>query len=151
MGRALAAYVAGYALALASAQFGQSAWDAAWDAAWSDGLTTRVSDLLVWYPQDARLFYGNAIAAGFAVAAAPLFICCAAPVCAANTSWNSAPSRSLRFLALEPVAAEPAAQPSEPEHRGAWILAADDDAGWPAVLGLPDTATLEDIKEAYRG
>ncbi len=41
--------------------------------AWADELTTGANIVLAWYPIDERIFYANAVAAGFAAAALPLF------------------------------------------------------------------------------
>ena len=65
---ALAGAIAAYGVALALAVAASQAPD---QAAWADELNARHA--IVWYPLDARLFYANAVAAGFAVAAAALF------------------------------------------------------------------------------
>src|SRR5580700_5850554 len=63
---AIAAYGAALALAITASQ-------APGQAAWADELNAGVRHAVVWYPLDARLFYANAVASGFAVATAAVF------------------------------------------------------------------------------
>ena len=73
---AIAAYGAALALAIAASQ-------APGQAAWADELNAGARQAVVWYPLDARLFYANAVASGFAVATAAVFylvvLCASAP------------------------------------------------------------------------
>jgi hypothetical protein len=108
---------------------------------------------LVWYPLDARLFYANAVAAGFAIAAAALF-------------YLLRRARLRRDYELEICAFEdlaysdplrPAEPPPPPEDQATldpsqWTEANENNANdtWFAVLGLSPAATIEDVRLAYK-
>jgi len=142
-GRALAAYVGGVVLMAGLPLFGQSAF--------GDEAVRRVNDLLIWYPADPRLFYANAVAAVFAAVAAPF-------------SYIVQRARLRRAYAVEfsmfgdfatvdfgRLADEPQPEPADlgPPHE-APPLAFDAGPDCFAVLGLADTATADEIKEAYK-
>jgi hypothetical protein len=141
---AIAAYGAALALFIASSQ-------APGQAAWADELNAGARHALAWYPLDARLFYANAAAAGFAIAAAALFYLLRRArlrrdyeleICAFRDLANSDP-----FRPVEPPPADQAAfDPSQ------WAEANENDANdtWFAVLGLSSAATIEDVRNAYK-
>ena len=140
---AIAAYGVALALAIAASQ-------APGQAAWADELNARHT--LVWYPLDARLFYANAVAAGFAVAAAALFyLLCRArlrrdyelEICAFRDLANSDPLRPVEPPAEEDLGASGPSQ---------WTEANENNASdtWFAVLGLSSAATIEDVRNAYK-
>jgi hypothetical protein len=141
---AIAAYGAALALFLASSQ-------APGQAAWADELNAGARHALAWYPLDARLFYANAAAAGFAIAAAALFYLLRRArlrrdyeleICAFRDLANSDP-----FRPVEPPPADQAAfDPSQ------WAEANENNANdtWFAVLGLSSAATIEDVRNAYK-
>jgi hypothetical protein len=142
---ALAAAIAAYGVALALAV---AASQAPGQAAWADELNPRHA--IVWYPLDARLFYANAVAAGFAVAAAALFYLLRRvrlrrdyelEICAFEDLAYSDPLRP-----VEPSAADQASDPSQRTE------ANENNANdtWFAVLGLSSAATIEDVRDAYR-
>jgi hypothetical protein len=139
---AIAAYGATLALVVAASQ-------ASGQAAWADELNARHT--LVWYPLDARLFYANAVAAGFAVAAAALFYLLRRArlrrdyefeMCAYRDLANSDPSRQ----AERPPEDQATFDPSQ------WTEANENDPNdtWFAVLGLSPAATIEDVRNAYK-
>ena len=66
LGRGLAAYVVGFTLLLV-------AFHGPEQPAWADEVATGARNVLAWYPFDARFFYANAVATGFAAAAVPMF------------------------------------------------------------------------------
>jgi hypothetical protein len=143
---ALAGAIAAYGVALALAV---TASQAPGQAAWADELNVRHT--LVWYPLDARLFYANAVAAGFAVAAAALFYLLRRArlrrdyefeMCAFRDLANSDPSRQ----AEPPPEDQAAFDPSQ------WTEANENDPNdtWFAVLGLSPAATIEDVRNAYK-
>ena len=141
---AIAAYGAALALFIASSQ-------APGQAAWADELNAGARHALPWYPLDARLFYANAAAAGFAIAAAALFYLLRRArlrrdyeleICAFRDLANSDP-----FRPVEPPPADQAAfDPSQ------WTEANENNANgtWFAVLGLSSAATIEDVRQAYK-
>ncbi|HLN39943.1 MAG TPA: J domain-containing protein [Xanthobacteraceae bacterium] len=140
---AIAAYGTALALAIAASQ-------APGQAAWADELNARPA--LVWYPLDARLFYANAVASGFAVAAAAMFYLLRRgrlrrdyelEICAFRDLAYSDPLRA----AEPPPEEDPAAfDPSQ------WTEANENNAAdtWFAVLGLSSAATIEDVRDAYK-
>jgi DnaJ domain len=141
---AIAAYGAALALFIASSQ-------APGQAAWADELNAGARHALAWYPLDARLFYANAAAAGFAIAAATLFYLLRRArlrrdyeleICAFKDLANSDPCRP----AEPPPADQAAFEPSQ------WTEANENDPNdaWFAVLGLSPTATIEDVRNAYK-
>ena len=139
---AIATYGAALALAIAASQ-------AANQAAWADELNPRHA--LVWYPLDARLFYANAVAAGFAVAAAALFYLLR------RTRLRR--DYELEICAFKDLAYSDPLRPADPppEDQGAsdasqWTEANENNANdtWFAVLGLSSAATIEDVRQAYK-
>jgi hypothetical protein len=141
---ALAAYGAALALAVAAPQ-------APGQAAWADELNAGARHALAWYPLDARLFYANAVAFGFAVAAAALFyLLRRACLCR---------DYELEICAFRDLAYSDPCRPAEPppEDQAAfdpsqWTEANENNANgtWFAVLGLSSAATIEDVRQAYK-
>jgi DnaJ domain len=140
---AIAAYGAALALAIAAPQTSEQ-------AVWADELNAGARHALAWYPLDARLFYANAVAAGFAVAAAALFyllrrafLCrdYELEMCAFKDLARSDPRRP-----AEPPEDQAAFDPSQ------WTEANENNANgtWFAVLGLSSAATIEDVRQAYK-
>jgi DnaJ domain len=144
LGRALAAYIAGFALLLVALHGSDQ-------SAWADGLTTETRIALAWYPFDERFFYANAVAAGFAAAAAPLFYL---------TRWFGLRwEYGCEYCAFKELARSDPDQPIDPidanEVDGDSASSADTtgicaDIAWFAVLGLSSSATIEEVKEAYK-
>jgi hypothetical protein len=139
---AIAAYGAALALAVAASQ-------APGQAAWADELNAGARSALVWYPLDARLFYANAVAAGFAIAAAALFYL----LRRARLRRDYA----LEICAFEDLAYSDPLRPAEPEDQTAfapsqWPEANENSANgtWFAVLGLSPAATIQDVRDAYK-
>ncbi|MGA8494442.1 MAG: J domain-containing protein [Xanthobacteraceae bacterium] len=138
---AIAAYGAALTLAIAASQ-------AAGQVAWADELNPRHA--LAWYPLDARLFYANAVASGFAVAAAALFYLLRRArlrrdyeleICAFEDLAYSDPLRPVELP--EDQAAFDPSQGMEANENSA-------DETWFAVLGLSSDATVEDVRQAYK-
>ena len=140
---AIAAYGTALVLAIAASQ-------APGQAAWADELNAPPA--LVWYPLDARLFYANAVATGFAVAAAALFYLL--------RRAGLRRDHELEICALKDLAYSDPLRPPEPapeEDQAAFdpsqgVEANENNAAdtWFAVLGLPSAATAEDVREAYK-
>jgi hypothetical protein len=139
---AIAAYGAALALAVAASQ-------APGQAAWADELNAGARSALVWYPLDARLFYANAVAAGFAIAAAALFYL----LRRARLRRDYA----LEICAFEDLAYSDPLRPAEPEDQAAFAPSQRPEANensangaWFAVLGLSPAATIQDVRDAYK-
>ena len=145
---ALAGAIAAYGVALALVV---AASQAPGQAAWADELNAGARHALTWYPLDARLFCANAVAAGFAFAAASLFYLLRRArlrrdyeleICAFEDLANSDPLRPAEPSPADQVASDPPQQTEANENN------ANDT--WFAVLGLSPTATIEDVRQAYK-
>jgi hypothetical protein len=141
---AIAAYGAALTLTIVASQ-------APGQAAWADELNAGARHALAWYPLDARLFYANAVAAGFAVAAAALFYLL--------RRARLRRDYELEICAFEDLAYSDPLRPAEPgpEDRAAfdpsqWTEANENNANdpWFAVLGLSSAATIEEVRNAYK-
>lgn len=144
MGRALAAHVVGLALLVV-------AFHAFEQSAWAGELTTGARNVVVWYPLDERLFYANAVAAGFAAVTAAVFY----PVRRASLRQEYA----LEFCTFKELAdTDPAQAIDRPQadqadqdpSQQADLSEVGGDGNWFAVLGLSHSATIEEVKEAYK-
>jgi len=144
LGRALAAHVVGFALLLIAFHVPEQ-------PAWADELTTGVTNVLVWYPIDERFFFANAIAAGFAAAAAPVFYLVrwaglhreyGCEFCAFKELARSDPAQVIDQPQVGRADGH-ASQPAASMEIGA-------DMTWYAVLGLSSSATIEEVREAYK-
>jgi hypothetical protein len=144
---AIAAYGAALALVIASVIAGSQV---ASQAAWADELNAGARHALAWYPLDARLFYANAVAAGFAAAAAALFYLL--------RRARLRRDYELEICAFEDLAYSDPLRPVEPPEDQAafdppqWTEANENNADdtWFAVLGLSPDATIEDVRNAYK-
>ena len=144
LGRAVAAYAAGFALLLVMFHVSEQ-------QAWPDELVTGVRGLLTWYPVDERLFYANAGAAGFAAVTAPLFYfvrwvrlrrAYGLEFCTFKEFAETDPGRVIEQMQIDPADHGPSEQAEPSEGCG--------DASWFATLGLSSSATIEQVKEAYK-
>ena len=141
LGRALAAHVAGLALlALAFHVVGEPAW--------ADEVTVGAGKMLVWYPIDERFFYANAIATGIAAVAAPLFYLLRRMSLHYEYEVEFCTFRELADGNPDCTLDQTQADDDSPQQEHASDGGAD--ASWFAVLGLSSSATLEEIKEAYK-
>jgi len=144
LGRGLAAYIGGFVLLLLVLHGSDQ-------PAWADGLTTEARLALAWYPFDERFFYVNAVATGFAAAAAPLFYLARW----LGLRWEY----GCEYCAFKEFARSDPGQPIDPmeadEANGDSGSSADTieicaDIAWSAVLDLSSSATIEEVKEAYK-
>jgi hypothetical protein len=117
--------------------------------AWADELSHARN--VLWYPLDERLFYANAVATCFAALAAPAFYFvrraglrreCWLEFRALKELANSDPDEM-----IDQPHSEEAAQDSSQQ---ADASTGDEDPGWSTVLGLSPSATMEEVKEAYK-
>lgn len=158
LGRALAAHIVGLALLIVVFRVFE-------ESAWASEFATSAKRL-VWYPIDERFFYANAVATGFAVLAAPLFYLLQWFALRREYCVEFSMFRDLANSGLAP-----SIDPPEPEEaaggpwqdmfdtfdaqdsrspQGADQSQASSGRDWNAVLGLSQSATIDDIKEAYK-
>jgi hypothetical protein len=100
--------------------------------------------VLIWYPIDQRFFYANAVASGFAALTAPAFYI---------MEWASLRRHySFEFCVLKDLAQTGPIQPIE------WTLSEEDtpplqpdgNRNCFAVLGLAESATVDEVRQAYK-
>jgi len=114
---------------------------------WADELIVGAKNPLTWYPLDARIFYANAAAAILAAASAPAFFL---------LRWINLRGRySFEFCALKEFAYGDPNRVIEQLKADGEIPPTDaSDVGrcdsWFKVLGLSHSATIEEVKEAYK-
>lgn len=144
LGRGVAAYVIGFVLLLV-------VFHGPEQPAWADELATGANNVLAWYPFDERIFYANAVAAGFAAAALPLFYLArwiglrreyGCEFCTFRQLARSDPGQPIDQIHID-EADEDIAHSADATEIGA-------DRAWFTVLGLSSTATIEEVKEAYK-
>lgn len=140
LGGALAAHVVCLALLMVAVH-----------TSWADELTAGVTNPLVWYPFDERLFYANAVAAVYAAIAAPVLFLVrrvslrreySLELCALKEFAAADPRQVIDQLKADGADQDP----SQP------VVSSDggQDNSWFAVLGLSHSATIEEVKEAYK-
>jgi len=144
---ALAGAIAAYGVALVLAV---AASQAPGQAARADELNAPPA--LVWYPLDARLFYANAVAAGFAVAASALFYLLRRARLRRDYELELCAFRDLAYSDPLRPAAPPPQQDQAAFDPSQWAEANENNASdtWFAVLGLSAAATIEDVRDAYK-
>jgi hypothetical protein len=117
------------------------------ESSWAGELIVGAKNPMTWYPLDARIFYANAAAAILATASAPAFFL---------LSWVNLRHRySFEFCALKEFAYGDPNRVIEQLKADGEIPPADasndnDGDTWFAVLGLSPSATIEEVKEAYK-
>jgi hypothetical protein len=116
-------------------------------SSWASELMISAKNPLSWYPLDARIFYANAAAAILAAGSAPAFFFLrwinlrrryAFEFCALKEFAYGDPSR-----VIEQLKADGEIPPADA------MVDSDGDA-WFTVLGLSPSATVEQVKEAYK-
>jgi DnaJ domain len=116
-------------------------------SSWAGELIVAAKNPMTWYPLDPRLFYANAAAAILAAASAPAFFL---------VRWIGLRRRySFEFCALKEFAyGDPNRVLEQLKADGEIppVETSDGNAGasWFAVLGLSHSATIEEVKEAYK-
>lgn len=133
---ALAAYIVGFAILFVASRVLSA-----------DEFIGPAREPAVWYPLDIRLFYANAIASGCAAVVAPVFYV---------VRWGALRrQRGLDFCAFKEFAEsdlertiDPLQADEPPRHADADDTGADQN--WSAVLGLPHSATIAEVKDAYK-
>jgi len=116
-------------------------------SSWADELIVSAKNPLTWYPLDARIFYANAAAAMLAALSAPAFFLLrwvhlrrhySFEFCALNEFAYGDPNRVIEQLKADGEI--PATEASDN----------DDGHSWFKVLGLSPSATIDEVKEAYK-
>jgi hypothetical protein len=141
---AIAAHVAGFTLLIVTFYLPDR-------MAWGDELTIGVRDRSVWYPLDEHLFYANAMASGFAALAAPLFylvqwIRLHQEYSLEYCAWKEFAEADPDQVMDQPYVGQTAQDPSQQ------AVSTEDGAesNWFAVLGLSQSATVEEVRKAYK-
>jgi hypothetical protein len=144
LGRGLAAHVIGFALLLVIFHGPEQ-------PAWADEIPTGAANVLTWYPFDARFFYANAVATGFAAAAVPLFYLARWFVLLREYECEFRKFKELAREGFGEIVDQmdfaDAVADAAPEGEQ---IAAVPERTWFAVLGLSPAATIEEVKEAYK-
>ncbi len=141
LGRGLAAHVVGFALLLVILHGPEQ-------SAWADEVATGARNMLAWYPFDARFFYANAVATGFAAAAVPLFYL--ARWIGLRREYAGEFSTYKELACSEPGQLAIQVDFAEAEADAVAATEAAADKAWFDVLGLPSSATIEQVKEAFK-
>ncbi|MGA7231303.1 MAG: J domain-containing protein [Xanthobacteraceae bacterium] len=115
-------------------------------SAFANEFNASMSNVLVWYPLDDRLFYANAVASGFAALAAPAFY---------MMRWASLRHQySLEFCILQDFARavpmQSIDQPPGEEDSQLRQAGINDTHNCFAVLGISESATIEEVRLAYK-
>jgi hypothetical protein len=118
---------------------------------WARTLRAGDSHPVVWYPFDARLFYANAIAALVAALAVPLFYL-VQRLKLRQSYWLEF-SQFKEFAAADPdlaIGREQAMDPAQDALGQEDATEAGAVNNWFSVLGVADSASAEEIRQAYR-
>ena len=117
------------------------------ESSWASELIVNARNPMTWYPLDPRIFYANAAAAILAAASAPAFFLLrwinlrrryAFEFCALKEFAYGDPNRVIEQLKADGEI--PPADASNDNESDTWF----------AVLGLSPSATIEEVKEAYK-
>jgi DnaJ domain len=148
LGHAVAVYVVSFVLLL------QLGFHIADRPVWAQELNSRANDVFAWYPFDPRLFYANGIATGFTVVAMPILYL--------MRRFGLRREHNLEFALFEDLANlgpwesvyESEIAPDEDDSREKEEDEAKDsnwmDGNWVGILGVSESATAEEVKEAYK-
>jgi uncharacterized membrane protein YecN with MAPEG domain len=154
LGHAVAAYAVSFVLLLLLA------FHIADQPVWAEDLNAHASDVLVWYPFDPRLFYANGIATGFTVIAMPILYWVrrldlsrehSVEFCLFKDMANLGPWETIYEKEIASEEDKAPEEDSSPEKdAGQPDDATLTDANWIQILGVSETATVEEVKEAYK-
>jgi uncharacterized membrane protein YecN with MAPEG domain len=154
LGHAVAVYAVSFVLLLLLA------FHIADQPVWAEDLNSHASDVLVWYPFDPRLFYANAIATGFTVIAMPILYWVrrfdlgrdhSVEFCLFKDMAKLGPWETIyeeEIASEEAEAPEEDASSKQPADQPDNVILTTDN--WITILGVSGTATIEEVKEAYK-
>jgi DnaJ domain len=143
LGGALAAHVLAFALLMVAT--------VALHASWADELTAGMKNPVTWYPLDERLFYANAIAAAFAAVTALMFFLIRRVTLRGNYALELCALKEFATADLGQIVDQPNAGDADREQSPPKDASeADQHDSWFAVLGLTHSATIEQVKDAYK-
>ena len=149
LGHAVAVYVVSFVLLLLLA------FHIADQPVWAQELNSSANDAVVWYPFDPRLFYANGIATGFAAIAMPILYWLrrlnlsrehSVEFCLFKDLANLGPWETIyeSKIALEDDNSQKRDADQTDDH--SWMH-----GNWINILGVSESATVEEVKEAYKG
>jgi hypothetical protein len=154
LGHAVAVYAVSFVLLLLLA------FHIADQPVWAEDLNSHVSDVLVWYPFDPRLFYANGIATGFTVIATPVLYWVrrldlsrehSVEFCLFKDMANLGPWETIYEKEIPSEEDKAPEEDSSPENDADQPNHARlTDANWIRILGVSEAATVEEVKEAYK-
>jgi len=142
-------YALGYAIAVYCVSFillWLLAFDLSDQPAWAQDFQTDFSDSFVWYPFDERFFYVNAAAIALSSVAMPIIYF----IRRYSLRWQY----SLEFCVFADLAEiGPDESIYESDIASGDAAATDDvdsDKDWISILGVSESATIEEVKVAYK-
>jgi hypothetical protein len=144
-------YALGYAIAVYCVSF-VLLWLLAFtisdEPAWMQEFQAEANDGLLWYPFDEQFFYVNAMAAGFSAIATPIIYF----IRRHSLRWQY----SLEFCVfadlsdIGPTASVYESDIGADEEAGAAIADIQSDEDWIRILGVSESATIQEVKVAYK-
>jgi len=150
IGSRSAQYALGYAIAVYCVSF-VLLWLLAFtisdEPAWMQEFQAEANNGLLWYPFDEQFFYVNAVATAFAALATPIIYF----IRRYSLRWQY----GLEFCVFADLSdMGPTESIYESDIAGEEIAAATGDTqneeDWIRILGVSETATIEEVKEAYK-
>jgi len=142
-------YALGYAIAVYCVSFillWLLAFDISDQPAWAQDFQTDLGDGRVWYPFDERFFYINAVAIGLSSVAMPLIYI----IRRYSLGWQY----SLEFCVFADLAdigpGESIYETDIASGAGGIVAADDIENDWIRILGVSESATIEEVKVAYK-
>jgi len=148
LGHAVAVYVVSFVLVLLLA------FHIAEQPVWARELDSSANDVLVWYPFDPRLFYANGIATGFTAFAMPILYWLrrlglsrehSVEFCLFKDLANLGPWETIYESEIALGDDNSQKQDANQTEDSTWM-----DGNWINILGVSESATVEDVKEAYK-
>jgi hypothetical protein len=143
-------YAVGYVIAVYIVSF-MLLWVLAFGAsdqpAWAQEFETEMSNAVVWYPVDERIFYANAVAIGLSAIAMPLIYLA--------RRYSLRRQYSLEFCVFMDLAdIGPTGSVYESDfgshQRESQVDDTLDDESWIRILGVSESATIDEVKRAYK-